>query len=224
MPTPSKPIIAWSHSALETFEQCPKKFYHLKIKKDFKESFNAEADDGKAAHKSFEDRLLHGKKLPLHLMHHEPMLKKIKDAPGDHFGEQRLALNSDFQPTGFFDADVYGRSIVDYMIVHEDTCLIFDWKFGKMKPDDKQLRLFIGFASVFFPEVTRFVASYYWAKDKKFTRMLAMRDQLNREVWHGVSERVGALELAVKTSDFPPIQNGLCKHYCPIKTCQYNGG
>jgi len=28
-------IPAWSFSSIKTFEQCPKKFYHLKVAKDF---------------------------------------------------------------------------------------------------------------------------------------------------------------------------------------------
>ena len=28
---------AWSFSSIKTFEQCPKKYYHLKVAKDFKE-------------------------------------------------------------------------------------------------------------------------------------------------------------------------------------------
>jgi len=27
----------WSFSAIKLFEQCPRKYYHLKIKKDFKD-------------------------------------------------------------------------------------------------------------------------------------------------------------------------------------------
>jgi hypothetical protein len=224
MPMPSKPIIAWSHSALDTFDLCPKKFYHTKLKKDFKESFNSAADYGQQAHKHFEDRLLLGKKLPLDLMQHETFLARIAAAPGDKYGEQKLAINNRYEPTGFFDSDVYGRAVVDYMIVHKHTCLIFDWKFGKMKDEDDQLRLFIGFASIFFPEVTDFVASYYWAKDKCFTRLAAKREELTNAVWHGVTQKVQRLELAVKTTDFPPRPNGLCKKYCPVTTCPHNGG
>ena len=34
--------ITWSYSSLKTFEQCPKKFYHLKVVKDYQEDQGAE--------------------------------------------------------------------------------------------------------------------------------------------------------------------------------------
>jgi hypothetical protein len=30
-------IPAWSYSSIKTFDQCPKKYFHLRIKKDFKD-------------------------------------------------------------------------------------------------------------------------------------------------------------------------------------------
>ena len=34
---------AWSFSSIKTFDQCPKKYYHLKVAKDYEEDFNTEA-------------------------------------------------------------------------------------------------------------------------------------------------------------------------------------
>jgi ATP-dependent helicase/DNAse subunit B len=33
----------WSFSSIKTFDQCPKKYYHTKVLKDYKEDFNTEA-------------------------------------------------------------------------------------------------------------------------------------------------------------------------------------
>ena len=30
--------LVWSYSSLKTFQQCPKKYYHLRIAKDIKQS------------------------------------------------------------------------------------------------------------------------------------------------------------------------------------------
>ena len=47
---------AWSFSSLKTFEQCPKKYYHLKVAKDYEENFNTEAMRyGNEYHKAAED-------------------------------------------------------------------------------------------------------------------------------------------------------------------------
>jgi hypothetical protein len=34
---------AWSFSSIKTFDQCPKKYYHIKVAKDYEEDFNTEA-------------------------------------------------------------------------------------------------------------------------------------------------------------------------------------
>ena len=33
----------WSFSSLKTFDQCPKKYYHTKVAKDYEENFKTEA-------------------------------------------------------------------------------------------------------------------------------------------------------------------------------------
>ena len=33
----------WSYSAIKMFEQCQRKYFHLKVKKDYKEPFGGEA-------------------------------------------------------------------------------------------------------------------------------------------------------------------------------------
>lgn len=223
MGTLNKPIVAWSHSALATYESCPKKYYHLKVLKDFKESFdNPAALEGKANHKHFEDRMVKGAKLPMELMHHEKYLAQILAAPGDQYGEQRLALNGQFEPTGFFDRDCYGRAIIDYMKVNGENAIIIDWKFGKMKDDFAQLKLFAAFASVFMPEVNNFTCLFYWAKEKQFTKEKYHRDDLP-QLWNEILPRVHSLEAAIKTTDFPAKTSGLCKRYCPITSCPHCG-
>ena len=36
----------WSYSSLKLFEQCPRKYYHLRVAKDFKEDDNKDQDIG----------------------------------------------------------------------------------------------------------------------------------------------------------------------------------
>lgn len=219
---PKKPI-AWSHSALDSFATCPKRHYHVKVKKDFKETFGPEADYGKMVHKAFEDYLLKNKKLPMDLQHHAKILDKLKAAPGEKYGEQQLAITPEYDPTGWFDNDVWSRAIIDYMLIHENKAKIFDWKTGKIKDDFDQLKLFILFISIFRPEVDEFTAAYYWTKGKQFTTFKATRADLP-QLWNELLPKVRKFEIAHKTTDFPAKESGLCKRYCPVLTCPHNGG
>ena len=78
---------AWSYSALTSFETCPKQYWHYRIKRDVKESKSQATDYGTEVHKCFENRLIKGKKLPLDLRHHEPVMAKLEVAPGDGSGQ-----------------------------------------------------------------------------------------------------------------------------------------
>ena len=48
-------MTAWSYSSLKTFEQCPKKYYHLKVLKDVKDKGSAATVYGEEVHKAAEE-------------------------------------------------------------------------------------------------------------------------------------------------------------------------
>lgn len=214
--------LVWSFSNLELFELCPKKYFHLRVAKDVKDRGNAASNYGKEAHKHFEDRLIKGKPLPLDLKHHEKVLKKLEGAPGTGLGEQKLALNADFEPTGFFDTDVWVRGIVDYTKYNGDHLLIVDHKFGKMKDGFDQLKLMAAMLLAYMPEINNVSAMYYWAKEKKITSINLTRDQLP-ELWQVFLPRVKRLKKALTNAEFEAKPNYLCKRYCPVTKCAYHG-
>jgi hypothetical protein len=218
----NKEIVQHSYSALNTFETCPRQYFHLKVKKDVKGSFSADSNYGLDVHKSFEDRMLKDKKLPLDLQHHEKIMAKVAAAPGEASPEQKLAINRNFEPTGFFDSDVWLRSIVDYTKATDKTCLVIDWKTGKMKSDFDQVSLCTATMSCFLPEVEKYTAAYYWTKEKRFTSIKLAKEELPN-VWNEFLPRLERVEKAAKEDDFPTKPNGLCKKYCPVKQCKYNG-
>ena len=48
-------MTAWSYSSIKTFDQCPKKYFHLKVIKDVKDTMGPEAIYGTKAHTAAED-------------------------------------------------------------------------------------------------------------------------------------------------------------------------
>lgn len=216
------PKFTWSFSNLDLFETCPKKYYHLRVAKDVKDEGNAMSNYGQEAHKHFENRLVYGTPLPLDLRHHEKFLVKLCAAPGKGLGEQKLALTRDFEPTGFFDADVWVRGIVDYTKHNAPSLVIVDHKFGKMKEGFAQLELMAAMLMACMPEIEKTSALYYWAKEKKITSIKFTRDDIP-EIWGKFLPRVNRMETAWKTTEFPAKQNYLCKKYCPVKSCPHHG-
>lgn len=219
---PSKKPFAWSFSALDSFETCPKRFWHLSVAKDVREEENDAMRYGSYAHKQFEHRMKDGTELPIDLKHHEPLLAKLSGARGTQYTEQKLALNRDFQPTGWFDSDVYVRAVTDWTIIDGTTGATFDWKFGKQKDGFDQINLVTGILFAYFPEVETMNGAYYWAKDKQVRSDMLTREQVP-EVWNSLLPRVKVMEDAYRNTDYPAKPSGLCKRHCPVKSCPHNG-
>ena len=215
---------AWSFSMLEGYELCPKKFFKEKIEKSIPFRENEASRYGKIVHKKFEDRMVRGAKLPLDLKHHERVLKRIADAPGEGLGEQKLALNESFEPTGYFDDDVWMRGIVDYTKINNNSLLVVDWKTGKIKDDFTQIKLMMAVLTCYWPEVEQARGMFYWTKLKKptSTPMMDRKDITN--IWNDILPRVEAMYEAIEKEEFPARQNFLCRNYCDVKSCPYNGG
>lgn len=216
------PNFTWSYSNLDLFETCGKKYYHLRVSKDVKDTGNAASNYGFEAHKHFEDRMMKNKALPLDLKHHEKFLLKMEEAPGVRMGEQKLALNRDFEPTGFFDDDVWVRGIVDYTKHNGSHIVVVDYKFGKMKEGFDQLDLMVAMLMAYMPELETATGMYYWAKSKKITSKKYTRDDIP-DIWGRFLPRVEAMEEAWKTTEFPAKPNYLCKRYCPVSSCPHHG-
>lgn len=215
---------SWSFSQLTAYELCPKKFWHVSVAKDVTEPPNEVGEYGQTAHKHFENRLVKGTPLPLDLRHHEPVLEKFWNAKGDGMGEQKLAINKDFQLTGYFDRDVWCRTIIDYCKVSGSHAIIADWKFGKTKEDDyDQLDLMAACMFIAMPELETITGMYYWAKDKKIDPQKYVRGDCPG-IWNNFLPRVEELEYAKKNTNFPATPNFLCKNWCWCKMCPHCGG
>jgi hypothetical protein len=70
----SKPI-TWSYSSLALYQQCPKKYYHLKVVKDIKEPLSEAITFGNEIHKVAEEYVSKGRPIPEKYNHIEPALK-----------------------------------------------------------------------------------------------------------------------------------------------------
>ena len=59
----TKPI-TWSYSSLALYQQCPKKYYHLKVAKDIKEPLSEAITFGNEIHKIAEEYVGKGRPIP----------------------------------------------------------------------------------------------------------------------------------------------------------------
>lgn len=217
---------AWSYSALEAFETCPKRFWHLNVAKDVKEEKSDAQLEGIMVHKSIEDYIMKGKPLPLGLVHMEKVYAPYRALrvakPDTVYGEQKLAITKDYVPTGWFADDVWFRTVMDLMVVGETRGVVLDHKTGKVKHDMTQLELMAAVGFLVQPQLEVIDAGYAWTKSGKVTGRRINADECS-DIWMNILPRVERLQKAHATTDFPAIQSGLCKRYCPIESCVYHG-
>lgn len=211
---------AWSYSALDMFEKCRKKFYHLKVVKDVKEPDNQWQSDGKFIHDALFKYAIDGVPLPVQIRHMQASADRALALPHDEkHGEMRLCLNEQLKPVDFFAKDAWVRAVLDLVLVlnKEKMAFIVDWKTGKQKPGFDQLRLAAAILSRWMPEIDSFVVIYAWLKDNEFTRTVITKQEL-RQVWLDFMPRAAEIDKAEKTTDFPSNATPLCG-YCPVSSC-----
>ena len=113
-------IPAWSFSSIKTFDQCPKKYYHLKVAKDFQEDQNAEhLIYGTRFHEAAEFYIRDDKPLPHEFNYAKATLDRLKAFPGEKLCEYEMGLTENLEPCGFKDPNVWWRGIADIIIAKQ---------------------------------------------------------------------------------------------------------
>lgn len=218
----SEIIVAHSHSAMDTFETCPKKYFEEKIRKSVPWEESEASRYGKMVHKAFEDYVAKGTKLPFGMEHYAKYLDKFTAAPGQKLVEQKMAINKNFESTGYFDDDVWFRGQADLIILNSPTAIVVDYKTGKIRDSFTQLDLMAATSFCLDSSIEKIKALFFWTKGKKITQKDYTRNDA-MDIWALFMNKVKRLEEAVRTTDFPAKPNHLCKNYCGVKSCPYHG-
>lgn len=217
----ARPIFAWSYSSLSLFENCPRKFWAVKIAKKVSDQnkFNKQGDD---RHKIAAGYLKGAHGLPAYLQGLAPLLDKVKNAPGELLVEFEMTLTNEFVPTRWKDWDnAWVRGAADVLKVNGARATYLDWKDGKPGDPSEQIEITALLTFQHFPKVHTVVgAGVYWNFDTVSEPTVVTRQQ-SGILWGQYQARVAKIERAIVTDNFPPTPNGLCG-YCPYRECQYN--
>jgi hypothetical protein len=216
---------AWSYSALNNFEQCASKYYHLSVAKDVKEPPSEHLSHGHHVHQAFERRVRDGDKLPIGMRQYEPMMAAFAAQPGDVRVEQKLAITNDFGPCEWFAKHAWVRGMIDYLCVQDTKALVIDYKTGKRKDNDEQLSLMAGLIFVHAEEVQEVQASFFWMQEpegQQFDTIVLTRADLPK-IFSAFMPRVQRYQLAHRTTTFPATPSGLCRRFCPVRMCPHHG-
>lgn len=220
----SKPF-TWSWSALESFETCPKKHYHLRIAKDVVEPEGPALAWGRQAHTALENRVMKGTPLPAQFAMWEgygAYISGLREQGAQVKAEVKHCLTSELAPTTYFGKDAWVRGASDVEVTRGRAMWVFDWKTGKLKPESGQLRLHTALVMQANPGIQKVSTAFVFLPDNAIVSEQFTRADLPK-LWGEFLPRVKAMEQAVVSQTFQPRPSGLCKRHCPVVSCPHHG-
>jgi CRISPR/Cas system-associated exonuclease Cas4 (RecB family) len=213
----------WSYSALKEYENCPKKYYEIRVAQNYTVIPSEQMIYGTEVHKALEDYVKDGKELALNYLRFKPAADALIDIHGEKYPEYEMALFRDKTPCDFADSNRWVRGIVDLLIVDGDYAFIVDYKTGSSKyPDPKQLRLMSLMTFAHFPNVNKIKAGLLFVMHGSFVTEEYTREELDKS-WAKFNGPLGRLDNSYDNNVWPPNPTPLCK-YCPVKSCDFNRG
>lgn len=217
-------MTAWSYSSIKTFDQCPKKYYHLKVAKDVKDVPGEAADYGTAVHEAAELFIKDGTPIPEKFAYMRPIVEPLAAKQGVKHTELKLGVaktDTGYAPTTFFAKDVWWRGIVDLLIVGGHTAFMIDYKTGKSAKyaDMKQLDLMAGAIFVHFPEVQKIKSALAFVVSNEFPKKVHVREKLN-QYFSVFDDQLDQLDAAIGNGVWNAKTSPLCG-WCPVVKCEH---
>ena len=214
----------WSYSALKAFEDCPKRYYHTKVAKDFKEPTTEALLYGNEFHKAAELYIKNDTELPDKFSFAEAALQSLSEMPGKKVPEMKMGLTASLKPCAFFAKDVWYRGIADLVIVQGETARVIDYKTGKSAQyaDTGQLELMALCIFAHFPEVTKVKSGLLFVVCNAFIKDTYEVDD-SPKLWQKWLIKYGKLQEAADADVWNARPSGLCKAHCVVTTCPHNG-
>ena len=222
-------IPAWSYSSIKTFDQCPKKYFHLRIKKDYKDEDSTATIYGTELHKAAEDFIASDTPVPARFAYIQPTLEALKKIDGERCCEIKLGVakrDGKFVPCDFFAKDVWWRGIADLLIINKEkrTAYLVDYKTSKNAKyaDTKQLDLLAGAVFVHYPEIVEIKSALLFVVSNEFVRK-KHEYIMKTSYMNSMEPELIRLEAAIKNDVWNPVSGPLCR-FCPVAECAHNKG
>ena len=219
-------ITPWSFSKIKSFEQCPKKFYHLKVAKDYKEPETEAMLYGTAVHEAAEEYIRDGKPLPPEYEYIKAPLDSLNMKQGNKLCEYEMGLTADLEPCGFWDDDCWYRGIADLVILDEEnkTAWVIDYKTSKNTryADKGQLELMALCVFKHFPDIETVRGGLLFVVCNELIRETYDKESAGK-MWEKWLADYNRMEQAWKKDVWNAHQSGLCKRHCIVTECVHNG-
>lgn len=214
---------AWSHSALKDFEGCQRRYYEVKVLKNYPFTETEATRYGNQVHEALELYVKEGKPIPPEYAQFQSVVDALLNKSGRKLAEYEMALTTDLLPTSWEANNVWVRGIADLLIVDDEnlTAWVADYKTGNNKyPDRDQLVLMSIMVFAHFPHIRKVNSALLFLVKNDIVKA-AMTANEAKKHWWNYRERYARLETAFSNNVWNPNQTPLCG-WCPVKTCEFN--
>lgn len=216
----------WSYSGIKLFEQCPKKYYHLRVAKDYQEPTSEAMLYGTRFHEAAEFYIKEDRPLPEAFKFAKGALDSLRKIPGDKYCEYEMGLTENLEPCGFRDPNVWFRGIADLLIIDtaKKEARVLDYKTGKSAKyaDTGQLELMALAVFKHFPDVQRVKAGLLFVIANAFPKANYSLEQAP-VLWQKWLRNHDRMKAAYAANTWSPRPSGLCRKHCVVLACPHNG-
>lgn len=214
----------WSYSSISLFQQCPRKYYRLRIVKDIVEPPQQHLIYGTEVHQAAEDYVCNDKSLDPRYGFLRPTLDALKALPGMKLCEYEMGLTKEFEPCGFRDENVWFRGIADLLIIDGEQAHLVDYKTSKSSQyaDRKQLELLALLVFKHFPYIKSIKAGLVFVVAEDLVKA-AYDTDIQEKAWSKWLPEIQRLEKAMETDVWNAVPNFTCRKFCPVLDCEHNG-
>ena len=209
----------WSYSSLKTFQQCPKKYFHIKVAKDVVDRPHESALYGSAVHKAAEDHVADGVPIPPKYDYMIPTIEALKQIPGEKLGVTERLETCDYDAPS-----AWWHGIVDLLIVDKDsgTAHMVDYKTSKNAKyaDTKQLDYMAAAVFAKFPEIKVIKSALLFVVSNEFVKKKHVVENKAAYMNSAVFD-LNRLKSAFNSGVWNPVSGPLCK-FCSVRACEHN--
>jgi hypothetical protein len=221
---------SWSYTALSAYENCPLAYAEERFYCTSKFIETEAIRDGNRGHQCAED-ILNEKvpKDPIYLDKIQPYTTAFLDAKSrgaELLVEHEIALNRQMGRVSWFAKDAWFRGKLDVVLITpmgggEKQAVIIDWKFGKVRNNEDQLRIFAASLSIVRPDISVFSPKFIFPKQQEIISGTSFTKDELPTVWEGVLHRVKRVEDSWADEVFPAKPSGLCGWCSSKNICEH---
>jgi hypothetical protein len=214
-----------SYSKFEMFEQCGTKYDVVNVSQLYKDNQkHTKAYAGQDEHKELElycKGQLAAEDVKL-IKDYLPIADRIIALPGEHYYEERVAIDKQLNMTDWFRGkDIWLRIAIDVLVINGNQAVVIDWKTGKKRDElEFQMELYAFSVFVQYPQIDSVRSILYYLKESpapvKVERRYS-RDDYQR-IYDKIFSKTDEIYESIASKSFRSNPTFLC-NYCPYIDC-----